>query len=120
MIFLRAFLLGGTLCLLLQLISEMAKLPPPKVLPGAFALGGLLAPLGVTAALGAWGGGGLFANIIGAGDATFTAVTMALAGDFLFLILLPLLFLTVFSLGIAAHYLNARLTVGRKNGKMPM
>ncbi len=58
MIFLNAFLLAGTFCLIAQIILDNTKLTPGHITSGFTALGALLSFLGIYDKLIDWGGAG--------------------------------------------------------------
>lgn len=75
-----AFLLGGCLCALFQVIGSFTKAAPPKILLVGIAAGALLAALGVTGALGAFSPAGIGVMVIGFGGVVFDTVQAALSG----------------------------------------
>ena len=54
--FIMAFLVGGTLCLLFQIVADATKAPVPLILLVGLALGGILTPFGIMDQLAEWGG----------------------------------------------------------------
>ncbi len=109
MIFLKAFLLAGLICMLFQVLLEFTQIKVPQLLLGGFILGAVLSFFGVTGALSAWGGAGFMALVVGAGDAVYNASLLAFSGDFFFAFLVLVLFAAVFALGTAASLLHASL-----------
>ncbi len=78
-----AFILGGCLCALFQVIGNYTKAAPPKILLLGIAAGAFLSALGVTSALGAFGGAGIGIMVIGFGEAVFMSVQAALMGNWM-------------------------------------
>ena len=66
---LQAFLVGGCLCAFFQFIVSATHWNPQYVLIGSIALGAILMPFGVMAALEAFGGAGAIATFMDAGAA---------------------------------------------------
>lgn len=81
MIYLYAFLIGGGLCGLFQLISMVTKAGPLTLLKIGFALAAVLASLGVTGKLVGLGGAGFFVMVVGAGDAVYSGTVALLQGN---------------------------------------
>lgn len=79
--FIMAFLVGGALCLLFQLILDVTKAPVPYILLVGLAVGGILTPLGITDMLASWGGAGFTIMVVGAGQAICATTQAALAGS---------------------------------------
>ena len=79
MAFVLAFLVGGLLAAVFQVISMITRIETPKLLIIAFAIGAVLSALGVCDVLGAVGGGGFMITLIGAAQAIYNSV-MALFG----------------------------------------
>lgn len=77
-----AFVLGGCLCALFQVIGDVTKAAPPLILLIGVAVGAFLAALGVTGALGAFSPAGIGVMVIGFGEVVFSAVQAALGGVF--------------------------------------
>ena len=58
MIFLHAFLLGGALCVIGQILIDKTSLTPARILVGYVVSGVILGALGLYAPLVNWGGAG--------------------------------------------------------------
>lgn len=65
--YLRAFLLGGVLCLIGQLLIDRTKLTPARILTGYVTAGVLLGAVGVYEVLVRWGGCGATVPLTGFG-----------------------------------------------------
>ena len=79
--FIMAFLVGGTLCLLFQIVADATKAPVPLILLVGLALGGILTPFGIMDQLAEWGGAGFTIRVVGAGQAVCATTQAALAGN---------------------------------------
>ena len=66
--YLKAFLVGGTICLLAQLLIDYTKLPPAKILVGFVVLGVLLGGIGVYQPLVEFAGAGASVPLLGFGN----------------------------------------------------
>ncbi|HWI64101.1 MAG TPA: stage V sporulation protein AE [Symbiobacteriaceae bacterium] len=69
MMYLKAFLVGGLICLLAQLILDNSKYSPGHVLSGFTVAGGVLGGLGLYDQLVAWAGAGATVPISSFGNA---------------------------------------------------
>lgn len=79
--FLGAFLVCGFLCLMVQLASELLpQVPGPTLFLAVQAVGALLVPTGMIAALTACGETGIVVTVLAAGSTVCTDVTSLLAG----------------------------------------
>ena len=65
--YIRAFLLGGLLCALGQILIDRTALTPAKILTGYVTAGVLLSALGVYQPLADWGGAGATVPLTGFG-----------------------------------------------------
>lgn len=83
MVFLMAFIVGGLLCALFEIVSQATKVAPPVLLTIGVALGALLGALGVADALTGIAGAGYGVMVIGFGTAVFGAASQAIAGQWL-------------------------------------
>ena len=66
--YLKAFLVGGTICLLAQLLIDYTKLTPAKILVGFVVLGVLLGGIGVYQPLVEFAGAGASVPLLGFGN----------------------------------------------------
>ncbi len=69
MIFLKAFLIGGLICLIGQLLIDLTKLTPARILVSFVVLGVILGALGVYQPLVEWAGAGATVPLTGFGNA---------------------------------------------------
>lgn len=79
--YLYAFLIGGCLCGLFQLLWMATKASPLTLLKIGFALSAILASLGLTSKLISLAGAGFFVMVVGAGDAVYNGTIALLGGD---------------------------------------
>ena len=115
MMFLNAFILGGILCLLGQLMLMYTKVTPPTLLGICLALGGILTPFGVMTALSNWAGGGMLVMIFGAGQAIAGSAGACVSGNWAPAIMIVLLFAILVVLGIISGLIHARMHEGVKS-----
>lgn len=83
MVFVMAFLVGGLLCVLFEVVSQATKVAPPILLALGIVLGALCGALGVADLLTDVAGAGYSVMVIGFGTAVFGAAIQAIAGDWL-------------------------------------
>ena len=102
MAFVYAFLVGGVICGLFQLVMMITKLHPPEMLVIGFMLGGVLLTTGVIAWLESVGGAGMSIMVMDAGGATAAGLLALLHGDPSILILFVGILIIVVALGIIA------------------
>ena len=81
MIYLQAFLVGGLLCAVFQLVWMATKASPLTLLKIGFVLAAILASFGVTAKLVSFADAGFFVMVVGAGDATYSGTVALLSGN---------------------------------------
>lgn len=67
MIYLRAFFVGGALCLAAQLLIDKTKLTPARILVGYVTAGVILGALGIYEPLAEWAGAGASTPLTGFG-----------------------------------------------------
>ena len=77
--YLRAFLLGGSLCLIGQLLIDRTNLTPARILTGYVVCGVILGGLGLYGPLAAWGGCGATVPLTGFGYLLAKGVNRAIA-----------------------------------------
>ena len=68
MIFLRAFLVGGAICVVGQLLIDKTGLTPARILTGFVVAGVVLGGLGLYGPLADWAGGGATVPLTGFGN----------------------------------------------------
>ena len=66
--YLNAFLCGGILCLIGQILIDKTKLTPARILTGYVVMGVLLEAVGVYAPIAKWGGAGATVPLTGFGS----------------------------------------------------
>lgn len=99
MIFLKAFILGGSLCAVFQLFWSLTKTAPSTLLKIGFCLSALLTPMGITGGLIAFGQCGFFVMVAGAGEAAFSGTLAALGGNIVPLLQLVAVFISIILIG---------------------
>ena len=77
--YLHAFLCGGALCLIGQILVDKTRLTPARILTGYVVTGVLLSALGLYAPLVEWGGAGATVPLTGFGHALARGVERAVA-----------------------------------------
>ena len=77
----KAFLCGGLLCAIGQILIDKTKLTPARILTGYVVTGVLLSALGVYAPLAEWAGAGASVPLTGFGHALAEGVRKAVAED---------------------------------------
>ncbi len=77
--FLKAFLVGGALCLLAQLLIDYTKLTPARILVGYVVLGVILSALGLYEPLAEFAGAGATVPLTGFGHNLAKGVRQAIA-----------------------------------------
>ena len=77
--YLRAFLCGGILCALGQVLIDRTRLTPARILTGYVVAGVLLSALGIYGPIADWGGSGATVPLTGFGHALAEGVRDAVA-----------------------------------------
>ena len=77
--YLNAFLCGGILCAIGQILIDKTKLTPARILPGCVVAGVLLSALGLYQPLVDWGGAGATVPLTGFGHSLAKGVAKAVA-----------------------------------------
>ena len=77
--YLNAFLCGGILCAIGQILIDKTKLTPARILTGYVVAGVLLSALGVYQPIADWGGAGATVPLTGFGHALAKGVEKAIA-----------------------------------------
>ncbi len=113
--YITAFLLGGIMCALFQILMIFTKLDPPRILILGVALGALLSPYGMMDALAQWGGAGMAVMVMGAGNALFGATQALLSGNPAPFITILGIFVVLTVIGLAAGSLYS-ITNKNKSG----
>lgn len=81
MSFLRTFLVGGTLCLIGQLLIDRTKLTPARILTVYVVAGVILGALGIYEPFAEWAGAGATVPLTGFGSTLAKGVREAVAKD---------------------------------------
>lgn len=81
MIFLKAFLVGGTICLIGQLLVDYTKLTPARILVTFVVLGVVLGGLGLYQPLVDWAGAGATVPLTGFGNTLVQGTKSAIRED---------------------------------------
>ncbi|MDR3270534.1 MAG: SpoVA/SpoVAEb family sporulation membrane protein [Peptococcaceae bacterium] len=105
----QAFICGGVICVIGQVLLIYVNISPPRILLGALILGALLSPFGAMRALTDWGGGGLIAMAIGCGGAFYDISAAALQGEFAPAVLVILLFGFLLVMGAVAGCIASKM-----------
>ena len=77
--YLNAFLCGGLLCAIGQILIDLTKLTPARILTGYVVAGVLLSALGLYEPLARWGGAGATVPLTGFGHSLAKGVEKAVA-----------------------------------------
>ena len=77
--YLNAFLCGGILCAIGQLLIDKTTLTPARILTGYVVAGGLLSALGIYDPIAKWGGAGATVPLTGFGHSLAQGVEKAVA-----------------------------------------
>lgn len=81
MIFLKAFIIGGLICVIGQLLIDLTKLTPAKILVSFVVLGVILGGLGIYEPLVDFAGAGATIPLTGFGNALAKGVKEAIQND---------------------------------------
>jgi len=79
MIYLRAFLVGGIICAVSQVLIDKTRLTPARILSGYVVLGVILGGLGIYGPFAEWAGAGASVPILGFGNNIAAGVREAVA-----------------------------------------
>ncbi|MEG0751434.1 MAG: stage V sporulation protein AE [Oscillospiraceae bacterium] len=79
MVFLKAFLVGGAICMVGQILIDTTKLTPARILTSFVVAGVVLSALGLYGPLVKFAGAGATVPIVGFGHTLFEGVKQALA-----------------------------------------
>ena len=79
--YLNAFLCGGILCAIGQILIDKTKLTPARILTGYVVAGVILSALGLYQPIADWGGAGATVPLTGFGHALAKGVKKAIAKD---------------------------------------
>lgn len=112
MSFVYAFLVGGLMCGLFQVVMMITKLRPPEMLILGFTLGGVLLPTGVVAWLEKTGGAGMSVMVLDGGAGTFAGLMGLFHGSPALFINVLAIFATLTIIGIITGALASARTTG--------
>jgi hypothetical protein len=107
--FLNAFLLGGTICLIFQIMLMVSRVDPPRLLIFGFFLGAILTPTGIAPALAKAGQAGIAVLVVNAGQASEGTAEGLLAGEPAGFLLVMGLFVALTLIGICGGAIRAAL-----------
>lgn len=79
--YLKAFLIGGVICALSQILIDKTKLTPARILTGYVVLGVILTAIGLYGPLVDWAGAGASVPLLGFGYTLAEGVKNAVATD---------------------------------------
>lgn len=75
--YIRAFLVGGLICMLVQILMDKTKLMPGRIMVILVCLGGFLGLLGIYQPFVEWAGAGASVPLIGFGNSLFQGIKKA-------------------------------------------
>lgn len=76
--FLKAFLIGGLICALVQILMDNTKLMPGRIMVLLVCLGSILGAVGIYEPFAKWAGAGATVPLIGFGNVLFKGVKEAI------------------------------------------
>lgn len=79
--FVRAFLVGGAICALVQILMERTKMMPGRIMVTLVVTGALLGFLGVYEPFADWAGSGATVPLLGFGNSLWKGVAKAMGQD---------------------------------------
>lgn len=91
--YIKAFLVGGAICALVQILMEKTKLMPGRIMVGLVCLGTILGAVGIYQPFVDWAGAGASVPLLGFGNSLWKGVKEGIGKDG---------FLGIFSGGISA------------------
>ena len=106
MVYLQAFILGGILCFLGQLLFVNTKLGFVKIFMICITLGVILSAVGVMGPMGKFGGAGLIISIVDAGEGLYWSMVALLSGNPLILIRYAIMIAIVLVTGLICGFLT--------------
>lgn len=72
--YLKAFLVGGIICAIVQIFMEKTKLMPGRIMVGMVCIGSLISALGWYEGFAKWAGAGAKTPLLGFGNMLYTGV----------------------------------------------
>jgi stage V sporulation protein AE len=79
--YLKAFLIGGAICAVVQILLDKTKLLPGRVMVILVCLGSLLGAIGIYEPFSKWAGAGATVPLTGFGNALFKGIKKALTEE---------------------------------------
>ena len=79
--YLKAFLVGGSLCLIGQILIDKTKLTPARILTSYVVAGVILSALGIYEPLAEWAGAGATVPLLGFGNILWKGISKAIGED---------------------------------------
>lgn len=76
--YLKAFLIGGVICALVQILMDYTKLLPGRIMVILVCLGALLSGVGIYKPFREWAGAGATVPLVGFGDVLFQGMKKAI------------------------------------------
>lgn len=81
MIFLKAFLVGGIICALVQILMDKTKLMPGRIMVLLVCLGAMLGAVGIYQPFSEWAGAGATVPLLGFGNNLFKGMKEAIDAE---------------------------------------
>lgn len=81
MIFLRAFIIGGSICALTQIVIDKTKLTPARIMVGIVCMGVFLSAVGIYQPFADWAGSGATVPLLGFGHNLWKGTKEAIDGN---------------------------------------
>ena len=94
-----SFLFCGFFCLFAEMCNQFFHMGPKWLIVTFLILGGVLAPMGITNALQAFGGGGMLITIAAAGNVCEAAGAALMAGNVMPTVIATVLFSIIIAIG---------------------
>ena len=79
--YVKAFLVGGLICLVVQIVMDNTKLMPGRIMVGLVVTGGILGFLGLYEPFAKWAGAGAGVPLLGFGNALWKGVKEGMAEE---------------------------------------
>lgn len=81
MVFIKAFVVGGIICAIVQIFMDRTKLLPGRIMVGLVCIGAILGALGVYQPFSEWAGAGATVPLLGFGNNLFKGVKEAIDAE---------------------------------------
>ena len=79
--YIRAFLVGGLICMLVQILMDKTKMMPGRIMVGLVVAGGILGFMGIYEPFAEWAGAGASVPLLGFGNALWKGVEKGMAEE---------------------------------------